>query len=627
MKYFTRSSLRLLVAAMAVGSCLTVHGQDASLGLVFPSQTSVYSNELSLRVDDAVLGEHDGGTDNRAKAFVVSAWVMFDAKVSSGQLNYTNIPLFGIAAENAFGVTTNADVCLNNGGFVVKHNASQAGTPTVSYPVGSTSNVAQSGQWVHLAMCVDDNEGVLRLYINGKEAQELSYDVSTPVLRSGEDLVFHLTNAYSYSSIPTTYDDLKVTNRALTDKEMAEMTFAYSKDLVPDYIAAYYSFDETSGTTGVYPNLGYAGDYPAQVMEGMPGYSGMDFSGTLSSTDLSCEGHENSYWAPTVEEFAVTVEVEGDGGVVLTDGGGSVVESGSMVEAGTQLNVAAYPGKYYELSGITVNDEPLGGTSFVVDEETLVKVMFTRQTATVAVDEASFDGGSVELVDAATDAPFEAEGDGNEFQVPMGTEVKVLATPDGGWRLDGIGVETGDGLTALDLDNPVFTVETDGMTVVATFVQQHKVTFDTDGDGGSLVVSAGDVQLASGDVVDDGTRLTVEVVPDDGFVLEYLRVNGDDADVVDGRYEFTVEDDVVIEAKFGANGLDAVAAMGLHYDGTGQCLVAGSECAMSVFALDGSQVASGNGSRLDVGALDGGIYVARVVAADGTVVTIKFQKR
>lgn len=627
MKYFTRSSLRLLVAALAVGSCLTVHGQDASLGLVFPSQTSVYSNELSLRVDDAVLGEHDGGTDNRAKAFVVSAWVMFDAKVSSGQLNYTNIPLFGIAAENAFGVTTNADVCLNNGGFVVKHNASQAGTPTVSYPVGSTSNVAQSGQWVHLAMCVDDNEGVLRLYINGKEAQELSYDVSTPVLRSGEDLVFHLTNAYSYSSIPTTYDDLKVTNRALTDKEMAEMTFAYSKELVPDYIAAYYSFDETSGTTGVYPNLGYAGDYPAQVMEGMPGYSGMEFSGTLSSTDLSCEGHENEYWAPAAEEFAVTVEVEGDGGVVLTDGGGSVVESGSMVEAGTELSVAAYPGEYYELGGITVNDEPLDGTSFVVEEETLIKVTFTRQMATVAVDEASLVGGTVELVDAATDAPLEGEADGNAFQVPMGTELKVVATPDEGWRLDGIGVEADGELSALELDNPVFTVETDGMTVVATFVQQHEVTFDTDGDGGTLVVSAGDVQLASGDVVDDGTRLTVEIVPDDGFVLEWLRVNGDDTDVVDGRYEFTVEDDVVIEAKFGANGLDAVAAVSVHYDGTGQCLVADSECAMSVFALDGSQVASGNGTRLDVGALDGGIYVARVVAADGTLVTIKFQKR
>ena len=233
----------------------------------------------------------------------------------------------------------------------------------------------------------------------------------------------------------------------------------------------------------------------------------------------------------------------------------------------------------------------------------------------------------MELVDAATDAPLESEGDSNAFQVPMGTEVKVVATPDDGWRLDGIGVEASDELTELDLDNPVFTVETDGMTVVATFVQQHEVTFDAEGDGGSLVVSAGDVQLASGDVVDDGTLLTVEVVPDDGFVLEWLRVNGDDADVVDGRYEFTVDDDVVIEAKFGANGLDAVAAVGVHYDGAGQCLVAGSECAMSVFALDGSQVASGSGMRLDLGALDGGIYVARVVAVDGTLVTIKFQKR
>lgn len=627
MKYFTRSSLRLLVAAMAVGSCLTVHGQDASLGLVFPSQTSVYSNELSLRVDDAVLGEHDGGTDNRAKAFVVSAWVMFDAKVSSGQLNYTNIPLFGIAAENAFGVTTNADVCLNNGGFVVKHNASQAGTPTVSYPVDAVSNVAQAGQWVHLAMSVDDEQGLLRLYINGVAAQELKYAVENPVLRPGEQLVFHLTNAYSYSSIPTTYDDLKVTNRALTDKEMAEMTFAYKKELVPDYIAAYYSFDETSGTTGVYPNLGYAGDYPAQVLEGMPGYSGMEFSGTLSATDLSCEGHENTYWAPAAEEFAVTVEVEGDGGVVLTDGGGSVVESGSMVEAGTELSVAAYPGEYYELSGIMVNDEPLDGTSFVVEEETLIKVTFTRQKVTVAVDEASFAGGSVMLADAVTDEPFEALAGGSGFQVPIGAEAKVIATPDEGWRLDGIDVEADGEVMTLDVDNPVFTVDADGMVVMARFVKQHRVTFDAEGDGGKLTVTADGVQLASGGVVDDGASLTVEAVPDDGFVLEYLRVNGDDVEVTDGRYGFTIESDVVIEARFGVNGIEAARVVPVLYDNDGQCLVAGDGSEMCVFALDGSQVASGSGPRLDLGALDNGIYAARVVDGDGTVVTIKFQKR
>lgn len=587
-----------------------------SNGISFPSQTSTYMPRRTVRVDDAVLGE--------SKAFTVSAWVYIDTS-SDGQFNNSNYPLFGLTNVSSYGVTTNTDVCLEKGSFTMKVNNNMYGTAQPGTSVGGANTAAKKQEWCLLALAVDDEAGEAQLYYDGTLVQTYTFEPGI-VFRANEELVFHMTNAYSYASIATRFDDLKIANRALTAEEVADLKYAYQADNIPEWLVGYYSFDETTGTVNEYANLGNGGDYKAQVLEGTSGYTGMEFSGTLSSNDATGEGIVN-VWAPY--KYTVTVTTEGEGTVVLKDGE-TEVASGSRVEKDKVLTIEATPAESYELSSITVNDvalESLENPTVTVTAATNINVVFAEKTATAQVkaDDGTSEGGSYIVVDPESGEEFEkAEG---YYTLDYGTEAKVVATANEGYRLDAISINDGQNETPLDLENPVFTVAADNYEISVAYVQQFSVNF-TAGEGGSIKVETADGEVADGDVLDAATEVTVTVTPEENFIVKTFTVNGETAELTEeGTYTFSIEANTTIAVEFSEDksGVASFETIATTYDRASQSILTDGEAEISVYSLDGKQVASARGSELSVAGLAKGLYIA--IINDGqTVEKVKFCK-
>lgn len=425
-----------------------------SNGISFPSQTSTYSARRTVRVDDAVLGE--------SKAFTVSAWVYIDTS-SDGQLSYSNFPLFGLTNIASYGVTTNTDVCLENGQFIMKVNKTIAGMADSGTTVEGANTAAKKQEWCLLALAVDDGTGEAQLYYDGTLVQTYTFEPGI-VFRANEELTFHMTNAYSYASIPTRFDDLKIANRALTAEEVADLKYAYQPDNIPEWLVGYYSFDETTGKVNEYPNIcnpsdlsgeetdesgeetgedgEQTGEKPeepgdkAWVMEGTAGYSGMEFSGKRSTTYSTGEGIVN-VWAPY--KYTVTVITEGEGGSIKVETADGEVADGDVLDAGTEVTVTVTPEENFIVKTFTVNGESAelteeGTYTFSIEANTTIAVEFSEDKSGVASFETiatTYDRASQSIL---TDGEAEISVyslDGKQVASARGSELSVAGLAKG----------------------------------------------------------------------------------------------------------------------------------------------------------------------------------------------------
>ena len=468
MKKFTSFVTGLLLAAMLTAGGTAAYAQEEgaegtpSNGISFPSQTSSsYMPSRTVRVDDAILGE--------SKAFTVSAWVYINAS-SDSQLNYTAYPLFGLTNIASYGVTTNTDVCVENGQFTMKVNKTMAGMAESGTAVEGANAKANNHEWSLLALAVDDEAGEASLYYDGELVQTYSFEPGI-VFRAGEELVFHMTNARNYSSIATSYDDLKIANRALTADEIADLAYAYQPDNIPEWLVGYYSFDETTGKVNEYPNIcnpsdlsggegsdesgeetdeggeetgedgEQTGEKPeepgdkAWVMEGTAGYSGMEFSGKRSTTDSTGEGIVN-VWAPY--QFSVNFTA-GEGGSIKVETADGEVADGDVLDAATEVTVTVTPEENFIVKTFTVNGETAelteeGTYTFSIEANTTIAVEFSEDKSGVASFETiatTYDRASQSIL---TDGEAEISVyslDGKQVASARGSELSVAGLAKG----------------------------------------------------------------------------------------------------------------------------------------------------------------------------------------------------
>ena len=475
MKKFTSFVTGLLFTAMLTVGGTAAYAQEGgaegtpSNGISFPSQTSSsYMPSRTVRVDDAVLGE--------SKAFTVSAWVYIDTPYD-GQLSYSNFPLFGLTNIASYGVTTNTDVCLENGQFIMKVNKTIAGMADSGTTVEGANTAAKKQEWCLLALAVDDETGEAKLYYDGTLVQTYTFEPGI-VFRANEELTFHMTNAYSSASIPTRFDDLKIANRALTAEEVADLKYAYQADNIPEWLVGYYSFDETTGKVNEYPNIcnpsdlsgeetdesgegsdesgeetdeggeetgedgEQTGEKPeepgdkAWVMEGTAGYSGMEFSGKRSTTDSTGEGIVN-VWAPY--KYTVTVITEGEGGSIKVETADGEITDGDVLDAGTEVTVTVTPEENFIVKTFTVNGESAelteeGTYTFSIEANTTIAVEFSEDKSGVASFETiatTYDRASQSIL---TDGEAEISVyslDGKQVASARGSELSVAGLAKG----------------------------------------------------------------------------------------------------------------------------------------------------------------------------------------------------
>lgn len=571
--------------------------ESSSKGINLP-KVSYGAPSPQLRLDDSIL-ENNG---TASKEFTMSVKVWID-KISEGELSFSSVPLFGISMKNYYGVTTMADIVLDNGAYNVKANKTAASTGVL----GDKHNIAKArmDEWVWLTLVVNDEEGWAKLYCDGEESSNLDYSSHGKIFRDGEEAVFHCTNGMSYSSLSIRFDDLKITNKALKKEEIAELYYAYEQEQIPEYLNAYYTFDENTGTVNEYPNL-VGGNVVAQVVEGTTDFSGGSYSPSISTKDAMCDG-----WTPVYQDketFTVNVNIEGEGEVVLKDYDGNEYKSGDAFMRDSTVFVVTTPADDHILSEIYINDtkqENLENVSFKITKNTEVKVVFVLKGALIKLADENLEGGTFTCVDPIKGKEYPTDATGKYYSIPYNTKVKIKTTADEGYRLSSITVISEDERQELELGNPVFTIEKDNYEIEVVFSARYSLNYKVEGEGGTISVKANGQEATSGKIYDDGTEIEVTVTADKGYKLEKLTVNGSQVEVNEGVYNTVLDKNMDIVALFTEiSGINNISDLDAYYNNIEGIFYASNVSVLKVYSLNGILLKEVVDNKIDLNDFD-----------------------
>ena len=237
-------------------------------------------------------------------------------------------------------------------------------------------------------------------------------------------------------------------------------------------------------------------------------------------------------FSPIVEPANYTITYnQSAGGTFKIKKGTQDITSGSSVIEGTVLTVEATPAQGYQVDSIKVNGIRITGVSFMVQGNTTVEVFWGEAEYLVTYNQSA--GGTFRLLNGSQEVTTGSD-------VAYGTVLTVEATPDPGYRLDIIKVN------GTRISGVSFTV-TSNSTVEVVFSETNKNTITySQSIGGTFRVLNGSQEVVSGGVVNDGTVLTIEATPAQGYRLDSVRVNG----VRISGLSFTVTSSSVVEVYF-----------------------------------------------------------------------------
>ena len=237
-------------------------------------------------------------------------------------------------------------------------------------------------------------------------------------------------------------------------------------------------------------------------------------------------------FSPIVEPANYTITYnQSAGGTFKIKKGTQDITSGSSVIEGTVLTVEATPAQGYQVDSIKVNGIRITGVSFMVQGNTTVEVFWGEAEYMVTYNQSA--GGTFRLLNGSQEVTTGSD-------IAYGTVLTVEATPDPGYRLDIIKVN------GTRISGVSFTV-TNNSTVEVVFSETNKNTITySQSIGGTFRVLNGSQEVVSGGVVNDGTVLTIEATPAQGYRLDSVRVNG----VRISGLSFTVTSSSVVEVYF-----------------------------------------------------------------------------
>lgn len=119
---------------------------------------------------------------------------------------------------------------------------------------------AKMGLWYHLAMVLDRDNSVVRLYINGKKTNEQKVN-----FKSSYDLYSLGTEGYQGA-----IDEVQFWDKALSDDEVKKAMYGFKPTEIPENLKGYWMFEDRYATNAKkFPNLGKAGDYPGGCFKGI----------------------------------------------------------------------------------------------------------------------------------------------------------------------------------------------------------------------------------------------------------------------------------------------------------------------------------------------------------------------
>lgn len=478
-----------------------------------------------------------------ASSYSVGMWFKLDKYFSHSNSWDTNAN-YCVLAD--FGTNNNSN---NNGNWAISVNNNGVmnlkGHGSDNHGVGSVAGQivpsVSLNDWHYLLLTIDNSgdNGVVSIYYDGE--QVASKTATCKIYynwNDGDTYDLHFAG-YGFNGA---LDEVQLWNKALSADEA---TAAYANASSVSGLTALYSLDEEA-STGTFANEAIGGDksYNAtyNALSGKAYSDGglVPVASHTPTTPTLVDGREIA-----TEANVIIMESEG-GMIALTNGETEYTEMQNSILTGTQLTVKAIPEEGYQLIEAYVMDmnmSPIAtladGESFKLTGDVIVTGRFTNETYALTIE----DGGATCTVKRGNEVVTDLSallGGGAPYtltvEVPEGK--RLVSVKQGNRELEGT-----DGVYEFFMD------EDCTITVTIADITRYAVTFvqPENGTVGATYTSAnGEVTLASGDEVLEGTVISLTSAAEAGYILSHYTINGERATST----TYTVNEAVEISAVF-----------------------------------------------------------------------------
>lgn len=558
------------------------------------------SNKLTayrLEVLDNLLGER-GVTDERiGKSFTIAAWVNLRA-LPAGGMSY----IMGHGAQGHFNQNGSLVLMVNkDGDFYVKGNKT-------NYSLTEKANI---GEWIYLAVAYDYDNNSITVYKNG-EILGATVELGDSKLEifADDPCIFYVGGSL-YDGF---CDEFQFYNKALTQEEAAQAMIDAST--VNNITALYNLNEEVDGTTGAFANQieGEKANINAvyNKISGTTKWQGEGEFPYTTSTPTSPTLVDGRAFAVTLEQPATggSFEIRKDGAAITS---GDKFENGTVLsivatpDAGYQVSSILVNGVAIEGTEFTVSVTTNVTVEFTEAEVEYCTPTFSQGREVGHITSATTTG-------AVANLNYTDTGTGNydnynkivdrSMAVRAGQTIEVtVQAQNGRWGVERIFVDlNGDGQFSADemiikygdtsnsnnnLDNVVasFTIPenfsakktlmrvlfTDGDTqggddACGAYVDggfydfemrivdaTYTVTYaNATPDLGTVTVKAGENAISSGDEIEAGTELTIEVAPNESVKIASFTINDENRlnDLKNNTLKITATSSIDIKVSF-----------------------------------------------------------------------------
>lgn len=249
------------------------------------------------------------------------------------------------------------------------------------------------------------------------------------------------------------------------------------------------------------------------------------------------------------ETYTVTFNTP-EGGSLTVKNGDEILTSGAIVEEATVLTIETSASDGYQLRSLLLNDAPLDEATYVVNEDIIINATFTTdKTMTYTVNE-----GGILVVKTS---------DGTEVEsgswVSHNQELIISAIPAVGYEIIGATLNGElDILEALLLGEGKYTfhAETNSNIEIVFAKKTYSLTYTFNDEMGNVLVRNAGVTVNSGDKLEHGTVVSVNLRPNMLHYVKSVLLNGidktDELLTEDNNFELTITEEVALEVLFDA---------------------------------------------------------------------------
>lgn len=515
------------------------------------------SNIYSFRFDDAPLGSHTNGTnddnDLRTRNFTYSAWVKIKAANANQSVIMGNIQKEYACATGAFRVFYQDGKLQFNGRDQQTNFVDVVGTAT-------TDEGTPLDEWVYISVVADQAAGTVTLYKNCKPIS--SFNTTNGIGLLPDESMFFVNE----QGASVQFSEVQLWNKALTEEELKD---TYNLTETPEALVAYYKAGEfTEGSTTELRNLGSENTTVANIYGGK--YSLINgwlpqYSYTIQEIETLDEARELATVNVTINQ----PETEGNSFKVLAADGTEIAETATLF---SKVTVEPTIAEGYTLNGVLFNDQAytLEQMPVRLNEDVTISLDLAQagqdHTLTVVAN-----GLDYYLADGDTFEFFESEND--VYTIADGTEVmlgfnelpedKILTAV----KLNGVE------LVGMDYEYSFTMTEDATLEFVVETLAATEYTISFTGEHGKMqyqgFVGMEDIP-AEGVKMEEGYNVFVRVVPDEGYVLESITLNGTDVtgEFTDNEYTIQkISSDCAFVAVFTeeSHGVEYTAPSGEYY--------------------------------------------------------------